>query len=142
MLVEIRRYTIVPGRREEFVTWFETEAARAMRAVGIRILGSFVSVDDPNVFVYLRGFADEEERDRLTRAFRDSDIWTGRLRKQAQELEMGYDVEVVRSTPASAVYTHSRSTSFTHSPSPRRAAMLHSIIVARRAARRSEDHAI
>lgn len=103
MLVEIRRYIIVPGRREEFVTWFETEAAPAMTAAGIRVLRSFVSVDDPDVFVYLRGFADEEERDRLTRAFRDSDIWTGRLRERAQELETGYDIEVVRSTPASAV---------------------------------------
>lgn len=103
MLLEIRRYTIVPGRRDEFVAWFESEVAPAMTQAGIRILGSFVSADDADVFVYMRGFVDEEERDNLTRTFHGSDVWTGRMRDRARELETGYEVEVVRSTPASPI---------------------------------------
>jgi heme-degrading monooxygenase HmoA len=101
MLIEIRRYSIVPGRRDEFVQWFEEEVRPAMTAAGIRILGSFVSQDDPDVFVYLRGFADEEERERLTSSFHGSEAWTGGLRARALEMETGYEVEVVRSTGGS-----------------------------------------
>lgn len=101
MLIEIRRYTIVPGRRDEFVEWFDDEVRPAMTAAGIRIVGSFVSQDDPDVFVYLRGFADEEERARLTSSFHGSAAWTGGMQARAQELETSYQVEVVRSTGGS-----------------------------------------
>jgi hypothetical protein len=101
MLIEIRRYTIVPGRRDEFVEWFEAEVRPAMTAAGIRILGSFVSLDRDDVFVYLRGFADEEERERLTSSFHGSEAWTDGLRDRAIELETSYEVEVVRSTGGS-----------------------------------------
>ncbi len=103
MLIEIRRYTLVPGRRDEFVEWFESEVVPAMTAVGMRILGSFVSVDDPDVFVYVRGFVDEAERDLLTEAFYESDAWEGGMRAKALELEVDYEVELVTSTPGSAI---------------------------------------
>lgn len=62
MLVEIRRYTIKPGMREEFVDWFERKVVPKMEEAGMRILGVFVGVDDPQGFFYLRGFSSEEER--------------------------------------------------------------------------------
>ncbi|MGA7273111.1 MAG: NIPSNAP family protein [Acidimicrobiia bacterium] len=103
MLIEIRRYTLVPGRRDEFVGWFESEVVPAMARTGMRILGSFESLDDPDVFVYLRGFVDEAERSRLTEAFYESDAWRGGMRARAMELEVDYEVELVTSTPGSAI---------------------------------------
>lgn len=103
MLVEIRRYTITPGRRDEFVEWFEGEVLPAMEAAGMRILGVFVGVDDPQAFWYLRAFASEEERERQTAAFYQSEAWLGGMRDRALEMEEDYRVELVRSTPRSPI---------------------------------------
>lgn len=103
MLLEIRTYTLHPGKRPQFVAWFETEVVPAMEAAGMTILGSFESMDHDDVFVYLRSFADEEERERLTAAFYTSEAWLSGMRERALELERGYEVRLVRSTPRSAM---------------------------------------
>lgn len=99
MLVEIRRYVIVPGRRDEFVAWFEETIVPAMEAAGMRIIGRYVSLDDPDVFFYLRRFADEAERDRLCAAFYESDQWLAEWRDHALALEVDARVELVAPTP-------------------------------------------
>ena len=101
MLLEIRTYTLRPGVRDEFVAWFETDVAPAMESAGLRIVGSFVSVEDEDVFVYLRAFADADERDRLTGAFYRSSAWLSGMRERAMALELGYDVRLVTPTPGS-----------------------------------------
>jgi hypothetical protein len=99
VLVEIRRYVIVPGRRDEFVAWFENTVVPAMEAAGMKIIGRYLSLDDPDVFFYLRGFADEAERDRQYAAFYDSDPWLAEWRDHALALEIEARVEVVTPTP-------------------------------------------
>jgi hypothetical protein len=101
MLLEIRTYTLHPGVRDEFVAWFESEVVPAMEAAGMRIVGSFTSVDDENAFVYLRAFADADERDRQYRAFYESPAWLGGMKERAMAMEVGYEVHLVSSTPAS-----------------------------------------
>ena len=38
MIVEVRSYRIKPGRREEFIRFFETRSIPALRAHGIAVL--------------------------------------------------------------------------------------------------------
>jgi hypothetical protein len=103
MLVEIRRYRIEPGRLDEFVRFFTDEVHPAMEAAGMRILGTFTAVSEPDVFVYLRAFADEEERDRQYGAFYEGETWLGGMRERALDLEQDYEVLLVRSTPQSGI---------------------------------------
>lgn len=103
MLLEIRTYRLHPGRRPEFVAWFEEKVAPAMEAAGMTILGTFESTEDDDVFVYLRQFLDEEERDRLTSAFYASDAWLSGMKERALALESEYEVKLVRSTSRSAM---------------------------------------
>jgi hypothetical protein len=103
MLVEIRRYEIEPGRRDEFVTFFDEEVLPEMRAAGMQILGQFVSIEDETVFYYLRGFRDEAERQAQTAAFYESPVWLDRLKDRALDMETGWKVEVVTPTTASAI---------------------------------------
>lgn len=103
MLVEIRRYEIEPGRRDEFVQWFETDVMPAMESAGMNILGVFVGAEEANSFYYLRGFASEEERARITAAFHESELWLETLKTRALEMETGFHVELVRSTASSPI---------------------------------------
>jgi hypothetical protein len=103
VLVEIRRYEIEPGRRDEFVDWFEADVLPAMEQAGMEILGVFVDVEDPNVFFYLKGFESEAERGRINAAFYESDLWLNAMKARALEMETGYEVSVVRSTDGSSI---------------------------------------
>ncbi len=103
MLLEIRRYEIEPGHRDEFVTFFDEEVLPEMEKVGMRILGQFVSVEDDTVFFYLRAFRDEAEREAQTTAFYESPAWLEGLKDRALEMETGWRVDVVTPTTASAI---------------------------------------
>lgn len=103
MLLEIRRYTIVSGKRDEFVAWFESDVLPVMVAAGMRIVGQFVSDDDPDAFFYLRSFADTDERDRQYAAVYGSDLWKTTLAPYALALETDARIEVVTPTAGSAL---------------------------------------
>ena len=101
MILEVRRYEIVPGRRDEFAEWFDSEVLPEMERAGMRIVGQFVSRDDPDAFFYLRAFADEDERERQMSAFYSSERWERDLKPVALEMETGYHVETVEPTARS-----------------------------------------
>jgi hypothetical protein len=69
MIVEVRSYRIKPGRREEFIRFFETRSIPALRAHGMKIVGPFLDLENPNKFVWLRSFPSLEERERMKKDF-------------------------------------------------------------------------
>jgi len=103
VLVEIRRYEIEPGRRDEFVEFFDTQVVPEMGKVGMQILGQFVSTEDDTSFYYLRAFDDEEQRRAQTTAFYESPVWLDELKDRALEMETGWKVDVVTPTPGSKI---------------------------------------
>jgi hypothetical protein len=96
MLVEIRRYTIKPGRREEFVQFFHAEVLPAMEATGMRILGVYVGAKDSQTFFYLRGFDSASQRDAQLNAFYQGQEWLEGMRDRALGMEESFHVELVR----------------------------------------------
>jgi hypothetical protein len=74
-IVELRMYTLHPGRRDELIRLFEREFIETQEAVGIQVLGQFYDLDDPNRFIWLRGFADMAARAEALRAFYSGPIW-------------------------------------------------------------------
>jgi len=92
MIVEVRSYRIKPGRREEFIEFFETRAIPAQRTYGIQILGPLIDLENPNKFVFLRSFPSLDERDRMKDAFYESDLWKNELEPIAMPLLESYDV--------------------------------------------------
>ncbi len=74
-IVELRMYTLHPGRRDELIRLFEREFVETQEAVGIQVLGQFYDLDDPNQFVWLRGFNDMAARAQSLTAFYDGPIW-------------------------------------------------------------------
>ncbi len=91
MIVEVRTYRIKPGRREEFIEFFETRSIPALRAYGMKVTGPFIDLENPNKFVWLRCFPSLEERERMRDAFYGGDPWKSELEAIAMPLLESYD---------------------------------------------------
>lgn len=74
-LVELRQYTLRPGRRDELVELFDRELVETQDAVGSLVLGQLRDLDRPDRFVWLRGFTDGEARGRALSAFYGGPVW-------------------------------------------------------------------
>jgi quinol monooxygenase YgiN len=74
-VVELRRYALHPGERETLIELFDRELVETQEAVGIRVIGQFRDLDDPNAFVWLRGFKDMPARATALQAFYGGPVW-------------------------------------------------------------------
>ena len=74
-VVELRQYTLHPGRRDELIDLFEREFVESQEDVGITLIGQFRDLDDPERFVWLRGFPDMAARQRSLQAFYFGPVW-------------------------------------------------------------------
>ncbi len=50
-IVELRMYTLHPGRRDELIALFDREFVETQEAVGMQVIGQFYDLDDPDRFV-------------------------------------------------------------------------------------------
>ena len=55
-VVELRRYTLHPGTRDTLIELFDREFVETQEVLGMQVLGTFRDLDDPDQFVWLRGF--------------------------------------------------------------------------------------
>lgn len=74
-IVELRQYTLHPGMRETLIELFDREFVETQEACGMQVLGQFRDLDDPDRFVWLRGFADMASRAQALTAFYGGPVW-------------------------------------------------------------------
>jgi hypothetical protein len=74
-IVELRQYTLHPGRRDALIGLFDSEFVESQEDTGIKVIGQFRDLDDPNTFVWLRGFPSMAQRARSLASFYDGPIW-------------------------------------------------------------------
>lgn len=68
-IVDLRQYTLYPGTRDGFVELFDREFVETQEAAGMRVIGQFRDIGDPNRFVWLRGFPDMPSREKALTGF-------------------------------------------------------------------------
>jgi hypothetical protein len=95
MIVEMRTYKTKAGARERFLHLFETVSIPEHRRLGMPITGPFLSVEDPDTFVFMRGFPDMESREALKKGFYDGRVWKDQLERELMPLLESYDVVTV-----------------------------------------------
>jgi len=75
-VVELRQYTLKPGMRDVLIDLFEQEFIESQEATGmIVVIGQFRDMDNPDRFVWLRGFADMPRRARALQEFYGGPVW-------------------------------------------------------------------
>lgn len=73
--VELRQYTLRGGQREVLVSVFEKNFIESQNELGAHVLGIFRDLDDPDRFVWLRGFRDMAARPRALGSFYGGPVW-------------------------------------------------------------------
>jgi NIPSNAP len=95
VIVEMRTYRTKPGLRSEFLRIFRTKSVPAHLEIGMKILGPFLSVEDPDVFFFMRGFPDLLSRDPMRAKFYEGELWKTELEHVLLPMLEKYDVVVV-----------------------------------------------
>ncbi|MGX7828655.1 NIPSNAP family protein [Actinokineospora sp. 24-640] len=75
-VVELRQYTLRPGGFPVLADLFDQVFTDELEACGMRVVGQFADLDDPDRFVWLRAFPDLERRTAALREFyEDGHAW-------------------------------------------------------------------
>ncbi|MHB0877962.1 MAG: NIPSNAP family protein, partial [Anaerolineae bacterium] len=76
---ELRQYRIKDGKREQWVKLMEEVIIPFQVAKGMVIAGSFTCQTEPDLYVWMRRFESEEEREALYRAVYETDTWRNEI---------------------------------------------------------------
>jgi hypothetical protein len=95
MIIEMRTYRTKPGKRSEFLDIFRTRSMPAHAEIGMKILGPFPSIEDPDVFFFMRGFPDMGSRAPMKAQFYEGELWKGELEAILMPMLDDYDVVLI-----------------------------------------------
>jgi hypothetical protein len=96
---ELRQYRMRPGQRDAWVKLMEEEIIPLQTAKGMVICASFVGEEDKDLYVWLRRFESEEERERLYEDVYQSDVWKNDIGPRVGELIDREQIKVTRIEP-------------------------------------------
>jgi hypothetical protein len=95
MVIEMRTYRTKPGKREEFLEIFRTKSMPAHAEIGMKILGPFPSLEDPDTFFFMRGFPDLASREPMKAKFYEGELWKRELENVLMPMLEKYEVVLV-----------------------------------------------
>jgi hypothetical protein len=105
MFFELRQYRTKPGQRENWVRFMEEEIIPFQTAKGMTILGSFVGEEEDDLYVWIRRFESEAERERLYNEVYQSDHWKNTIAPKIPDMldRDRMKVSRIQATPQSAM---------------------------------------
>jgi hypothetical protein len=101
MFFEFRHYRIKDGKRAEWVKYMEEVIIPFQISKGMVVVGSFVAEQEPDLFVWIRRFDSEEEREKLYKAVYESDQWVNVIKPVTDTMLDRSRIVVTRLEPTS-----------------------------------------
>lgn len=98
-VIELRQYTLYPGKRDTLVSLFEEKFIESQEEVGMAIVAQFYDLDKANRFVWIRGFESMPARQKALEAFYYGPLWQANRDAANATLEDNDNVLLLR--PAS-----------------------------------------
>lgn len=80
MFFELREYRIRDGRRDEFVQLMTETIIPFQQSKGMVIVGSFVSLEEDDLYVWIRQFESEDQRKQLYDAVYGDSYWMNEIK--------------------------------------------------------------
>ena len=103
MVFELRQYRIRPGTRDAWVRFMETEVIPFQASMGMVVVGSFVGREEEDLYIWLRRFESEEERQLQYKAVYESDHWKHEIAPTIPKMLDGQVVTLMEPTPKSVI---------------------------------------
>lgn len=105
MFFELREYRTLPGQRENWVRFMEEEIIPFQVSKGMTILGSFVGEEEDNLYIWVRRFDSEEQREKLYEAVYQSEYWVNEVAPRIPDMMDRSKIVVRRigATPRSVI---------------------------------------
>jgi len=105
MFFELRQYRVKPGQRENWVKLMEEKIIPFQISQGMVVIGSFVGQEEEDLYVWIRRFESEEEREALYAKVYESDYWKGEIAPLVGDMLYRERIQVTRlvATPKSVV---------------------------------------
>jgi hypothetical protein len=91
----MRTYKTKSGRRADFLEVFRSRSIPAHTGIGMKILGPFLSVEDPDTFIFMHGFPDVASRETMKAKFYEGELWKSELEDVLMPMLEKYEVVVV-----------------------------------------------
>ena len=95
MIIEMRTYKTKPGKRAQFLEVFQARSMPAHAEIGMKIVGPFLSIEDPDTFFFMRGFPDLASREPMKARFYEGELWKSELEGILLPLLDKYEVVLV-----------------------------------------------
>jgi len=99
MFFELRQYRCKPGQRERWVRFMEEVVIPFQVSKGMVVIGSFVGEEEDDLYVWIRRFDSEEQREALYKAVYESDTWKNEIAPQVGEMLDRERIVVTRLVP-------------------------------------------
>jgi len=99
MLFELRQYRMRAGQRDKWVRFMEEQIIPFQTSKGMDIVGSWVGRDEEDLFVWIRRFESEAERERLYQEVYESDHWKTTIAPHVPEMIDRELIKVSRMEP-------------------------------------------
>ena len=105
MFFELRQYRMRPGHEENWVKYMEEVIIPFQISKGMVILGSFVGEEENDLYVWVRRFESEEQREQLYEAVYESDTWKNEIAPKIPDMMDRSQIKVTRleATPRSVI---------------------------------------
>ena len=102
---ELRQYRIRPGQRDAWAKLMDEELVPFQTSKGMVVSGMWTGEEDKDLFVWLRRFEDEAEREALYDAVYQSDTWKDDLGPRVTDMIYVEQIKVTRleATPKSVI---------------------------------------
>ena len=95
MIIEMRTYKTKPGKRAEFLVIFRSKSVSPHEEIGMRILGPFLSIEDADTFLFMRGFPDVSSREPTKTEFYEGELWKSELESILMPMLEKYEAVLV-----------------------------------------------
>ena len=99
MFFELREYRTKPGQRERWVKFMEEVIIPFQISKGMVVIGSFIGTQEDDLYIWIRRFDSEEQREALYTAVYQSDEWKNVIAPQIPEMMDREKIVVRRIAP-------------------------------------------